>query len=137
MVEFKETHIQRLVTERSRLSWAQGKMGQFIEDYMDQGVLVQFSFTQVQLCEQPVIDVQKGTTNANEIITYMKKRKYEEKSNALLAGRIQDVPFEKLNKTIDIYDMLKKQYEKLIDDDLVDSLKENGKLTCMKLSVID
>ena len=35
MVEFKETHIQRLVTERSRLSWAQGKMGQFIEDYMD------------------------------------------------------------------------------------------------------
>ena len=54
----------------------------------------------------------------------MKKRKYEEKSNALLAGRIEDVPFEKLNKTIDIYDMLKKQYEKLIDDDLVDSLKE-------------
>ena len=42
MIEFKEKHIHRLVTERSRLSWAQGKMGQFIQDYMDKGVIVQF-----------------------------------------------------------------------------------------------
>ena len=79
--------------------------------------------------EQPSTDVGKTSSNANEIVTYMKKRKYEEKSNALLAGRIEDVSFEKLNKTIDIYDMLKKQYENLIDDDLVDSYKESGHLT--------
>ena len=39
----------------------------------------------------------------------------------MLEDSIDKIRFEKLNKTVDIFDLMKPQYEKLIDTDLVTS----------------
>ena len=61
--------------------------------------------------------------NANDLVHFMKKRKYEEKSKNLISNQLETISFEKLNKTVDIYDLLKPKYENLINDDLVESWK--------------
>ena len=62
--------------------------------------------------------------NANDLVHFMKKRKYEEKSKSLITNQLEIISFEKLNKTIDIYDLLKPKYEGLIKEALVNSFKE-------------
>ena len=61
--------------------------------------------------------------NANDLVHFMKKRKYEEKSKKLITNQLEIISFEKLNKTVDIYDLLKPKYENMIKEDLVESFK--------------
>ena len=61
--------------------------------------------------------------NANDLVHFMKKRKYEEKSKKLITNQLEIISFEKLNKTVDIYDLLKPKYESMIKEDLVESFK--------------
>lgn len=51
-----------------------------------------------------------------------KKREWnhKEKQKSDEMGYIEVIPFEKLNKTIDLFDMMKPQYTSIIDEKFVD-----------------
>ena len=61
--------------------------------------------------------------NANDLVQYMKKRKYEEKTKSLLTDQQEVIQFELLNKTIDVFDVMKPQFENMVNEELVDSWK--------------
>ena len=55
-------------------------------------------------------------------IVQIKKREWnhKEKQKSDEMGYIEVIPFEKLNKTIDLFDMMKPQYSTIIDEKYVD-----------------
>lgn len=117
LIHFKDTQIERVITERSRHSWAKGKMVQFYDDFKVR-ISVCSSYSNVFSK-----DIQSMGVNANDLVLYMKKRKYEEKTKSLIANEQEIISFETLNKTIDVFDVMKPAYENMINEDLVDSWK--------------
>ena len=118
LIEFKDTQIERVVTERSRHSWAKGKMVQFFDDFK-----VRLFSRRQELFKLFTKGIQEMGMNANDLVQYMKKRKYEEKTKSLLTDQQEVIQFELLNKTIDVFDVMKPQFENMVNEELVDSWK--------------